>query len=236
MHTNPVLDRLGSYPIAELQEQARAMRTAGLPLIDFSVGDPREPTPAFIPRSLKDSVPVVSQYPTTSGLPELRRAVADYVHRRFGVRVDPDRNVLPTAGSKEAIFSTPLAFVDRDARDAVVWATPGYPIYERGALLAGAEGHSVTPDDLFVAFSSAMADRLLVWNNGDGFGKIRAAWLDRAAGIGGTIHVRLPQTTLEGVFAGLDTDGQLILRQGSAERTISAGELFFGGAEAENAL
>jgi len=104
------------------------------------------------------------------------------------------------------------------------------------ATSLAAAGYSVTPDDLFVAFSSAMADRLLVWNNGDGFGKIRAAWLDRAAGIGGTIHVRLPQTTLEGVFAGLDTDGQLILRQGSAERTISAGELFFDGAETEDAL
>ena len=170
MHTNPVLDRLGSYPIAELQEQARAMRTAGLPLIDFSVGDPREPTPAFIPRSLKDSVPVVSQYPTTSGLPELRRAVADYVHRRFGVRVDPDRNVLPTAGSKEAIFSTPLAFVDRDARDAVVWATPGYPIYERGALLAGAEGHSVTLSGDFVLRPDQIPDPVwdrasIVWTN-----------------------------------------------------------------------
>jgi hypothetical protein len=94
MHTNPVLDRLGSYPIAELQEKARAMRAAGRPLIDFSVGDPREPTPGFIPDALKASIPTVSQYPTTAGLPELRRAVADYVHRRFGVEIDPDLNVL----------------------------------------------------------------------------------------------------------------------------------------------
>ncbi|MDH5372513.1 MAG: aminotransferase class I/II-fold pyridoxal phosphate-dependent enzyme, partial [Acidimicrobiia bacterium] len=94
MHTNPVLDRLGSYPIAELQEKARAMRAAGHPLIDFSVGDPREPTPTFIPEALRLAVPTVSQYPTTSGLPELRQAVADYVQRRFGVTIDPDQNVL----------------------------------------------------------------------------------------------------------------------------------------------
>ncbi len=170
MHTNPVLDRLGSYPIAELQEKARSMRAEGRPLIDFSVGDPREPTPGFIPEALKDSVPVVSQYPTTSGLPELRRAVADYVQRRFGVRVDPDRNVLPTAGSKEAIFSTPLAFVDRSADDAVIWATPGYPIYERGALLAGARGHAVTLSGDFVLRPDQIPDPVwdsaaIVWTN-----------------------------------------------------------------------
>ncbi|MDF1596388.1 MAG: aminotransferase class I/II-fold pyridoxal phosphate-dependent enzyme [Acidimicrobiia bacterium] len=170
MHTNPVLDRLGSYPIAELQEQARTMRAEGHPLLDFSVGDPREPTPAFIPDALRAAVPVVSQYPTTTGLPELRRAVADYVQRRFGVRIDPDRNVLPTAGSKEAIFSTPLAFVDRSAGDVVVWATPGYPIYERGALLAGAVGHSVTLTGDFVLRPDQIPEPVwerasLVWTN-----------------------------------------------------------------------
>jgi succinyldiaminopimelate transaminase len=170
MRTNPVLDRLGSYPIAELQEQARAMLAEGRPLLDFSVGDPREPTPEFIPEALKASVPAVSQYPTTTGVPELRRAVAEYVQRRFGVTVDPDQNVLPTAGSKEAIFSTPLAFVDRAAGDAVVWATPGYPIYERGARLAGAEAHPVRLSGDFVLRPDQIPDPVwdrasLVWTN-----------------------------------------------------------------------
>ncbi len=170
MHSNPVLEGLGSYPIAELQEKARAMRAAGTPLLDFSVGDPREPTPVFIPTVMKDAVPSVSQYPTTSGLPELREAVASYVDRRFGVRVDPDRNVLPTAGSKEAIFSAPLAFVDAAAGDVVVWATPGYPIYERGALLAGATGHQVTLSGDFILRPDQIPDPIwrrasLVWTN-----------------------------------------------------------------------
>ena len=170
MRTNPILTQLGAYPIATLQERARAMRAAGEPLLDFSIGDPREPTPAFIPEELRRSVPVVSEYPTTSGLPELRRSVAGYVRRRFGVEVDPDTQVLPTAGSKEAIFSTPLAFVDRAAGSVVVWATPGYPIYERGALLAGGEGFPVTLGGDFVLRPAQIPDPVwdrtaLVWIN-----------------------------------------------------------------------
>jgi succinyldiaminopimelate transaminase len=162
MRTNPVLTRLGAYPIAALQERARAMRAAGEPLLDFSIGDPREPTPVFVPEELRRSIPAISQYPTTSGLPGLRRSIADYVRRRFGVDVDPDTQVLPTAGSKEAIFSTPLAFVDRSEASVVVWATPGYPIYERGALLAGAEGFPVALDGDFILRPAQIPDD--VWD------------------------------------------------------------------------
>lgn len=140
---NPILDRLGGNPVTRVQDLARDLRARGEPLIDFSIGDPREPTPFFIPEALRSAVPTVSQYPTTRGLPELRRAIAGYVRRRFGVELDPDTQVIPTSGAKEAIFSAPLAFVDRSAGDSVVWATPGYPIYERGALLAGAAGAPV---------------------------------------------------------------------------------------------
>lgn len=99
-----------------------------------------------------------------------------------------------------------------------------------------AEGYTVTPDELFAEFSKHMAGRLAVWDGGPGFSDIRTAWLDRATGLGETIHVRLPRTTIDGIFAGLDAAGRLILRQASGERTISAGELFFDMAEAENAL
>lgn len=150
MHVNPVLTSLGTYPMAPLQEKARAMRAAGETLTDFSLGDPREPTPPFIPEALKAAVPEVSQYPTTAGTPELRTAVAAYVHRRFGVAVNPATQVLATAGSKEAIFSTALAFVNRDAGDGVIWPTPAYPVYARGALLAGAVPLPVQLDASFV--------------------------------------------------------------------------------------
>jgi succinyldiaminopimelate transaminase len=150
MRTNPVLDELGTYPIAQLQEQARAMRAAGQPLIDFSIGDPIEPTPDFIREAMRAAVPEVSQYPTVAGLPELRRAIADYLARRLGVTVDPASQVLPTSGSKEAIFSTPLAFIERGSPQAVVWATPGYPVYERGARFGGAEGIAARLEGDFV--------------------------------------------------------------------------------------
>ena len=158
MRVNPVLGRIGSYPIAAIQERARAMRARGLTLVDFSIGDPREPTPDFIRQALIDAVPEVSQYPTTRGLASLREAVAGYVQRRFGVTVDPGTQVLPTTGSKEAIFSTPLAFVDRDASQLVIWPSPGYPIYERGAVMAGAGSHPVRLGGDFVFRAELVAD------------------------------------------------------------------------------
>ena len=135
---NPVLDSLGTYPIATIRERAAERELRGLPVIDFSIGDPREPTPAFIVDALVASVPEVSQYPTAGGLPETRAAIAGYIRRRFGIQVDPSCQIIPTSGSKESIFSTPFAFIDKDAGDGVVFPSPGYPVYERGAAFAGA--------------------------------------------------------------------------------------------------
>lgn len=150
MRVNPILDRLGAHPIAAIQMKARAMRDAGEPLVDFSIGDPREPTPPFIPAALRAAVPEISQYPTVAGLGGLRASIAGYCERRFGVTVDPDSQIIPTTGSKESIFSTPLAFVDRSAGDSVIWPTPGYPIYERGTMFAGGTGVPVLLDGDFV--------------------------------------------------------------------------------------
>ncbi len=161
MKINPVLAGLGTYPIALVQERARAMREAGERLVDFSIGDPREPTPAFIREALREAVPEISQYPTTRGLLRLRQAVADYVRRRFGVEVDPQRQVLATTGSKEAIFSTPLAFVE--AGDVVVCPSPGYPIYARGGALAGGRIHQVVLAGDFVFRVDSVPDD--VWDD-----------------------------------------------------------------------
>ena len=109
---------------------------------------------------MRSAVPDVSQYPLTAGLPELRRAIADYLGRRFDVAVDPDTQVMPTSGSKEAVFNTPLAFVDRAAADLVVYPTPGYPVYERGALFAGAEVRPVVLDGDFVMRVDDVPDEL----------------------------------------------------------------------------
>ena len=136
--TNPALAQLGGYPLARLQDLANELRADGQPLHDFSIGDPDEPTPAFIRQALVDAVTEVSRYPTAAGQRSLREAVAGVVRRRHGVEVDPDLHVLPAAGGKEAVFHLPLAVLDPSGdRRAVIWGDPGYPVYGRGALFAG---------------------------------------------------------------------------------------------------
>jgi LL-diaminopimelate aminotransferase len=169
MRTNPVLRELGAYPIAEIQDTARRMRDAGERLIDFSLGDPREPTPQFIRHAAAEAIPEVSQYPTVAGLGSLRDAIAGYVRRRFGVEVDPATQVIPTSGAKEAIFTTPLAFIDRTADQAGLFCSPGYPAHERGIRFAGAEAVAVRLRGDFVLRADdvpvAEWPRLrLVWN------------------------------------------------------------------------
>jgi len=135
-----VLTDVGTYPFVHLEEAKRRVAERGVELIDFGVGDPRERTPAIIREALLASVDETSKYPLAQGLPELRDAIAAWVRRRFGVRLDPERQVIPTLGSKEAIFSLAQVVVDRDGgRDLVAFTEPGYPVPERGARFAGAE-------------------------------------------------------------------------------------------------
>ena len=141
---HPLLSAGGAYPFAALEARARELAPAGVTPIHFGIGDPREPTPEFIRDALRAAVPEVSSYPSVAGLPELRRACAGWLERRTGVRVDPDRQLLPVNGTKEAVFSLALAVVDRDApRRTVVIPSPAYPIYESGARFAGADVHRV---------------------------------------------------------------------------------------------
>jgi succinyldiaminopimelate transaminase len=136
---NPVLAGMASYPFVRLAEAKQAVAARGVHVIDFGVGEPREETPAFIRRALAralDAEPV-SSYPLAPGLPELREAVAAWVARRFGATVDPDSEVVPTMGSKEAIFH--LAQIVAGHGDRVAIPTPAYPVYARGALFAGVE-------------------------------------------------------------------------------------------------
>lgn len=173
MVTNPVLQRLGGYPLAAFQDLKLALAADGRPLHDFSIGDPIEPTPVFIREALIAGIPAISQYPTAAGLGTLRQAVAGYVSRRFGVDIDPETSILPTAGSKESIFHLPLALVDRDGpRRAVVWGAPGYPVYERGQLFAGGDSDPV-------ALTAADGWRLeLADLGGDRLDRACLAWLN----------------------------------------------------------
>ena len=137
---NPVLERGGAYPLLRLDERRREVEERGSELYDFGTGDPREPTDPTIRQALIGGVPEVSQYPSTPGKKELREAFVGWATRRHGVELDPDAEVLPATGSKEAIFHAPLAFLHPShERIGVAYGTPGYPVYERGTLFAGGE-------------------------------------------------------------------------------------------------
>ena len=136
---SPVLTRQATYPFVRLGEAAREVEARGVRVIDFGTGDPREATDARIRDALRSGVEERSGYPLAQGLPELRRAIAGWVRRRFRVALDPDAEIIPTLGSKEAIFGFAQVVLDHErGKDTVLFTEPGYPVYERGALFAHA--------------------------------------------------------------------------------------------------
>jgi succinyldiaminopimelate transaminase len=137
---SPTLSDLGTYPFVHLEQARRRLLAEGRTVLDFGKGDPQEPTDPRIRQALVDSLGERSSYPLAEGLPELRRAAAGWVRRRFGVALDPDREIVPTYGSKEAIFSLAQVLVDAASEKRLVVTTePGYPVPERGAVFAGAD-------------------------------------------------------------------------------------------------
>jgi succinyldiaminopimelate transaminase len=137
---SPALTASGTYPFVKLEEAKRRLAAQGVALIDFGKGDPREPTDPMIRQALAESITEISTYPLAEGLPELREAAAGWCERRFGVELDPDTELIPTYGSKEAIFLLAQILIDRDgARRLVVTTQPGYPVPDRGAAFAGAD-------------------------------------------------------------------------------------------------
>ena len=96
MQLSPALAATGTYPFVKLEQAKRRLAAEGVELIDFGKGDPREPTDAMIRQALADSLTEVSTYPLAEGLPELREAVAGWCERRFGVRLDPDSEIVPS--------------------------------------------------------------------------------------------------------------------------------------------
>jgi succinyldiaminopimelate transaminase len=135
MRLSPALTGLRTYPFVRLDEAKRRLQADGVDFIDFGVGEPREETPAFIRDALIAALEPLSTYPAAVGLPDLRAAIAEWTARRFHVELDPDTQVLPTLGSKEAIFHMAQVL----GGDLVAVPAPAYPVYERGAAFAGKE-------------------------------------------------------------------------------------------------
>ncbi|MGZ8255081.1 MAG: succinyldiaminopimelate transaminase [Burkholderiaceae bacterium] len=136
---NPDLQRLQPYPFERLRQLfAGITPPAQLAPINLSIGEPKHPTPPFILEALTKALPGIASYPLTAGQPDLREAIAAWAARRYGLKaVDPATQVLPVAGSREALFAFAQAVVDRRRDALVVSPNPFYQIYEGATLLAG---------------------------------------------------------------------------------------------------
>ena len=137
---NPLLSKLQPYPFERLRQLFAGVTPAPQHRpISLGMGEPRHPTPAFIQQALVQSLAGLANYPSTAGEPRLRQACAGWLQRRYGVAVDPDTQVLPINGSREALFAFAQTVIDASRPGAtVVCPNPFYQIYEGAALLAGA--------------------------------------------------------------------------------------------------
>lgn len=131
------LASLPPYLFIDIDRKRRAALAAGHDVINFGVGDPDQPTPGFIIDRLQRAVrdPVHHRYPPDGGLPEFRQQAADFFRRRYGVDLDPEREVLGLVGSKEGLGHLPLAVVEPGQR--VLIPDPAYPVYRAATLFAG---------------------------------------------------------------------------------------------------
>lgn len=134
---------LPPYPLADLPQIKRALRARGVDVIDLGVGDADLAPPPAAVAALREQAadPANSRYSFQLGLPAFREEIAAFTRRRFGVDVDPYREILPIIGSKEGIFHLPFAVLDPG--DVTIVPDPGYQAYSGGTVLAGGEPYIV---------------------------------------------------------------------------------------------
>ena len=145
---NPLLQRLQPYPFERLKQLFSTVSpSAKYPPISLGIGEPRHATPQLVLDALAASTEALSSYPATAGLPALRQSCANWVQRRYGLALNPDNQVLPIIGSREALFAFAQTVVDGSKTGAtVVCPNPFYQIYEGAALLAGAQAFYAPSD------------------------------------------------------------------------------------------
>jgi len=139
---NPLLAKLQPYPFERLRQLfAGVAPDAAHTPISLGIGEPKHPTPPFIKDALSAGLGALATYPATAGDLALRGAFTGWLHRRYGLTLDPATQVLPVNGSREALFALAQTVVDgtRSPAPVVISPNPFYQIYEGAALLAGAE-------------------------------------------------------------------------------------------------
>jgi LL-diaminopimelate aminotransferase len=162
MRASSRLDRIPPYAFAQLEAKIAQKRKEGVDVISLGIGDPDRPTPALVVEAMQEAVsePGTHKYPSNRGRGEFRGAVRDFYERRFDVRLDPDSEIVPALGAKEAIFNLSLAFLDPG--DYALAADPGYPVYTGGPWLAGGEPvlMALEPELGFVPDLGAIEDEI----------------------------------------------------------------------------
>src|SRR6516164_6467527 len=140
---NSNLAKLQSYPFEKLAKLTQEVQApAGRKAIVMSMGEPRQSAPEFVGKELCNNLTGLSKYPATQGSVELRSAIAQWLTQRFFLApgsIDPEHNVLPVNGSREALFAFAQCVVDSKSEPLVLMPNPFYQIYEGAALLAGAQ-------------------------------------------------------------------------------------------------
>ena len=165
---NPYFKDLQSYPFEKLKDLMESTAvTSDLKPILLSVGEPKHPAPDFVKQTLIDAIDGLANYPSTKGLIELRETISGWLTQRFNLSsasVDPEANVLPVAGTREALFAFTQALVNTTETDQplVVCPNPCYQIYEGAALLAGADTYylNCNSDDGFVPDLDAVPESI----------------------------------------------------------------------------
>ena len=129
--------RLPPYVFEEVNRIKAGLRATGVDIIDFGMGNPDMPTPKHIVDKLVETVkkPKTHGYSSSKGIPGLRRAMAGYYDRRFGVKLNPDTEVITTLGSKEGFAN--LAQALTAPGDVIICPNPAYPIHAYGFIMAG---------------------------------------------------------------------------------------------------
>lgn len=128
--------KLPPYLFTGIAKKIADLRARGIEVINFGMGDPDVPTPEYLQQVMHDAIakPQNSRYPEYFGKADMRRAIADWYNRRFGVTLEPDSEVLPLIGSKEGIANVALAFTDPG--EGALVPDPSYPVYKFGTIMA----------------------------------------------------------------------------------------------------
>jgi LL-diaminopimelate aminotransferase len=137
------IENLPPYLFVDISRKIAEKRAKGVDVISLAIGDPDIPTPPHIIERLCQAArdPANHRYPDSEGLPELRSAIAQWYQQRFGVVLDPDREVLPLIGAKDGIGHIALCFIDPG--DIALVPDPAYPVYAISTMFAGGSSYDL---------------------------------------------------------------------------------------------